>query len=812
MNGLTKSGTILLLLITLLAVSVAFVGIAVAQQNCTINSSGGCTEQNITAPDQPGNYTYEICIDLNGDTDVNDAGECSNETIQVSAGTVPVASISAPVTKINFGDSVSLTGSGTPPQGSTLTQYEWKLNGASARTQQKSDPTDILVINDLDIGKYAISLLVSSADGQTSTAATRTITVSPPLSGNPVKIVPRVVTAGTSVRAYNMPGPLSSIECRASVDGVSSLCTSAGATVIDSCVSGRLTIPVVEFPTQTGAKKINFTIAESAAKVGTIAKRPIVQAGDLSFLVTPPQIQDATEANFGLLKDSDFIPGGLSFEAQSSIPIASTDTVDFTKGLFYALHRVKNCGITEVVSLTPLEYSGASKDQFVGTIGMPSDCLQGETCKYLIELVGAGSAGGQLIEFDFERGSDVMSVDSTVVDFGPVIAGDSADEQLVEITNNGNDVLTSLKVVESSSRLAATIDATALAPRETAMLSISLDTLATDIPSNYSEVIGLTAQYGADTEAVGITAKYEILEGGEIEPTGGFLVATPASVNFGQLVIGETATQVVEIANYGDADVSGMDVAAPQELETTLSATSLAPDETATLTMVLTIPPIAEDGEYSDTADVIAESGESVSIPISFKVGSESLACPEAELPTCEENEAVDSETDESGCNVFVCVSKAAKKNATKRLPPPGEEPESEKKGISKLALILTIIIIILAIGFVVFVLAVREGWIDLNDYPLLRDWIRKLGLGPLFEREVEVSRFTPKPPPSFGGAAAGAARPIPPRPPAPPSGQQPQQPVVRRQLTPDEKAKLDAYMKEHPEYAAWVKKRYGLK
>lgn len=815
MNELPKSGTLLLLLLSLLAVSVALVGIAVAQANCTVNSSGGCSGQAIVAPNESGNYTYTICFDFNGDRDVTDPGECTSTTLQVVDTTKPSASISAPNAKINFGDSITLIGTGTEPEGSTITQYEWKLGGTPVRTQQKNDPTDALALSDLEIGEHIVSLLVSSADGQISTAATQTITVSPPLVGNPVKIVPRVVTAGTSVRAYNMPGPLSSIECRASVDGVSSLCTSTGATVIgDPCISGRLTIPVVEFPTEIGAKKINFTIAASAAKVGAIAKRPVVQAGDLSFLVTPPQKEDAIPENFGLLRDPDFIPGGLNFEVSSSEPIVSIDSTDFTKGLFYALHRVKQCGLAEVVPLTPFEYSGTAKDQFVGKVDLPQDCLQGETCKYIIELIGVGSAGGQLIDFDFERGSDVMSVDPLVVDFGQVAAGDSADEQLVTITNNGADSLTNLKVVESSSRLAATIDATTLARGETATLSISLDTLATDIPSNYTETIGLTAKYGADAESVGISAKYEILEGGGGPgPTGGFLVATPASVNFGQLIAGETATQVVEIANYGDADVSGMDVAAPQEIDAALSATLLAPDETATLTMTLTVPPVVEDGDYSDSADVIAETGELVSIELSFKVGAESIACPTADMPTCEEGEAVDSQEDANGCTEFICISKQAKKDQFKKVPRnESTGPVPEKKGISTLALILTIILILLAIGFVVFVLAVREGWIDLNDYPLLRDWIRKLGLGSLFEREVEVSRFTPKPPPTFGGAATGTARPSPPKPPAPPTGQQPQQAVVKRQLTPDEKAKLDAYMKEHPEYSAWVKKRYGLK
>ncbi|HIJ98067.1 TPA: hypothetical protein H1009_03175, partial [archaeon] len=117
MNGLTKSGTILLLLITLLAVSVAFVGIAVAQSNCTVNSSGGCSGQAVVAPNEPGNYTYTVCFDFNGDRDVLDPGECTTTTLQVVDTTKPSAliSLSDADGKIEFGTALTLTGTGTEP-------------------------------------------------------------------------------------------------------------------------------------------------------------------------------------------------------------------------------------------------------------------------------------------------------------------------------------------------------------------------------------------------------------------------------------------------------------------------------------------------------------------------------------------------------------------------------------------------------------------------------------------------------------------------------------------------------------------------
>ena len=121
MNGLSKSGAILLLLIAFLAVSVAFVGIAVAQQNCTVNSSGGCTGQAIIAPNEAGNYTYTICFDFNGDKDVLDPGECTTTTLQVIDTTKPSALISASSDKISFGTTLTLTGSGQPPADAGVT-------------------------------------------------------------------------------------------------------------------------------------------------------------------------------------------------------------------------------------------------------------------------------------------------------------------------------------------------------------------------------------------------------------------------------------------------------------------------------------------------------------------------------------------------------------------------------------------------------------------------------------------------------------------------------------------------------------------
>ena len=400
-----------------------------------------------------------------------------------------------------------------------------------------------------------------------------------------------------------------------------------------------------------------------------------------------------------------------------------------------------------------------------------------------------------------------ISIQPAILDFGEILAGGTSSLE-VTITNTGDGTLSSLEATTTSTRLELSIDKTSLGAGESAALTVNLIVEADAQSSNNIDSISLAAVSAGQQKALSIAATYNIIGGAEQPSTRvGILVATPSTVSFGQLKGGETATQVVSIANYGSRGISELDTVAPDEITATLSKTSLGSDESATLTLDLTAPSGATLGSKTGMVDVVGGGGETVSISVNYAVGNESLACPTVEPPSCKKGDTVDSTKDETGCTVFVCTSLAVKKASVR--PQLNKTtvttPVEKEKGIG-LPVIIAIIVLVIGLAFGLLIVAVREGWLDLNDYPVLKDLLRKIGILSLFEREVEVSRFTPRPP-SMGTGGT-------PKPPAyrpPPASVQAQQPAARRQLTPEEKARLEKYMKEHPEYAAWVKKRYGL-
>ena len=95
--------------------------------------------------------------------------------------------------------------------------------------------------------------------------------------------------------------------------------------------------------------------------------------------------------------------------------------------------------------------------------------------------------------------------------------------------------------------------------------------------------------------------------------------------------------------------------------------------------------------------------------------------------------------------------------------------------------------------GFVIF--ALREGWIPAHSVPWLVDAFKKVGMGDLIEKPVDLTpkpRFArPSPRPAAAPRPAGAQRPAPG--PAP-------KPAAQT---------WDAYYKAHPEYAKKIREYY---
>jgi hypothetical protein len=88
----------------------------------------------------------------------------------------PTASIDAPASNVtvNPGGSVAFSGSGSDPDG-TIAAYAWTFAGGSPASSSAATPGNVTYSTP---GSYAASLRVTDNGGLTSTAATRTITVS----------------------------------------------------------------------------------------------------------------------------------------------------------------------------------------------------------------------------------------------------------------------------------------------------------------------------------------------------------------------------------------------------------------------------------------------------------------------------------------------------------------------------------------------------------------------------------------------------------------------------------------------------------
>ncbi len=117
---------------------------------------------------------------------------------------------------------------------------------------------------------------------------------------------------------------------------------------------------------------------------------------------------------------------------------------------------------------------------------------------------------------------------------------------------------------------------------------------------------------------------------------------------------------------------------------------------------------------------------------------------------------------------------------------------------------VFVVLIIFTISGAVIF--AIREGWISLDEYPWIKELFEKMGLSFLIEKRTEIRpkpRFTP--PMQMGMTkpqVPTAIRPVLGVPAKPVSAQMPP-------MSPEQKARTEDYMKQHPEYAAYMKQKY---
>jgi PKD repeat protein len=207
----------------------------------------------------------------------------ANVTLVV-ANQAPTASIDSPTSNmtINPGDAVAFSGSGSDPDG-TIQSYAWTFAGGSPASSSNATAS----VTYSTPGTYQASLQVTDNSGMTSTAATRTITVSDfSVSATPSS---RSVVQGISAVYTATVGALSGFTGTVALSA-SGLPAGATATFAPTSVtpSGSSALTVATSGT-TPAGSYTLTIRGTSGPVSRTATVTlnVTPAGDFTIAATP---------------------------------------------------------------------------------------------------------------------------------------------------------------------------------------------------------------------------------------------------------------------------------------------------------------------------------------------------------------------------------------------------------------------------------------------------------------------------------------------------------------------------------------------
>ncbi|HIJ98490.1 TPA: fibronectin type III domain-containing protein [archaeon] len=753
----------------------------------------------------------------------------------------------------SFGQEVNFVGSGTASFGRTIVGYEWSSNIDGVLGTASSFTT-----RDLSVGSHTITLTVTDDAGATA-STTRILTVKQQSLGSPVQVVPRFVTLGNVVRAYNVTPGYPNVFCKITYGDQDVPCgTFVKSQFAEVCPRVRLNSPVLEFDLIENKSHL-FSIAQSASS--TIPIEPIVGGGELEVQLLSPS-GSGDPQNFGTLADEDFLPSGLKLEIGTPVNIDKVKVgANYVNGVFYSLYKANNCGLKEITPLTPMDYFGRQRNFFVSFI-QPSDCELGQTCNYVGEVIALNGKerGGLLYGFSYSRPLGIIATAPTSYDFGNVTPPYTATITIT-IENTGPELIQNLSAATNSPRLTLSLDKLALQGGETAVLSITTSLAATATAGNYRDEINITSASGVDVDKKVIPITYNVVVPEEIilPPPPEIIPPPPitigATVSPGTWDIGKVAQNKMVEQNFAfgitadPADVK-VEVGIPLEFADSFvsekASINVGGGETRTKVAFTANKDI---GTYSTKISFIFTkpglTPETIDVPITFEIAEDIQGLLDAAKSEynqlnskfenfdaiLENNNKLASQVQEDRTKARESLedAKTALDKAENSLKSKNNEQAKQfiseaddklteaRRAINNISSVVNdvqetpkknllpvfiIVIVASALGF--FIFAIREGWIPLYKFPWLKDLFEKIGLGSLIEKPVDLAakpRFTPQ--------ALGVARPQPivQRPPGAPGQPAPVRPVTPP-MTPEQRAKMEAYARQHPEYAAYLKQK----
>ena len=529
---------------------------------------------------------------------------------QIYVVTIPTSEILSVPTRMEFGDNGLFKGNGS----SSLAEgkiVDWEWN-SSIDGRFGKNLSEFNIPSNLSVGIHNISLRVKDSFGGWSTPDKKITAIVLHKIGDPVQVVPRFVTYGKFVRAYNVTPGYPNIECEVSQDGGNTYSCSEliKEPSPNTCIVNGLQSPVFNYDLpSTGIYR--FSISPSSSN--EVSYPPRVKVGSVGIQMITPAVNGSV-LNLGTLKDINFIPNGYKISIKTSEPIDEHKIgADWYSGVLYSLYKVDNCQLKESVPLSELTYFGTSKDNFIGFLN-PSDCDIGDTCKYVGEIIAFNGShvGGVLFEFNYSRPIGNLTVNQTNLNFTNVSQG-SIINGSVSITAL-NNMFSNLTATTSAQEISPVLDKHSLSPGESATLSIRIDVPSNASSGTYTRYINISGTSLNKPETIAFPITYSVYVPKPV------IMLDKKTYNFGVLHPKDSTNTTFILSNYGDGPAKNLKVSLSGEgYSGSFNQTTVLPGQAAQLTISLRIPKNAKEGNRSTSA-LIYWTGGNATVNLTYYV------------------------------------------------------------------------------------------------------------------------------------------------------------------------------------------------
>src|SRR5580692_2484699 len=356
--------------------------------------------------------------------------------------------------------------------------------------------------------------------------------------------------------------------------------TISGISVAGSLFSATgITTPMTLNPGQTATLNLEFTSPHVSTFTGVVTITSNSSAGKLTINMSaagvaanPVLAVNSSTINFGNIVVGQTVSQSVTLSSTGNAPV-TVSGISVAGSLFSAT------GITTPMTLNPgqtatlnLGFTSPHVSTFTGVVTITSNSSAGNLT---INMSAAGIAG-----------NPVLSVSSSTINFGNILVGQTVS-QSVTLSSTGNAPVTISGISVAGSLFSATGITTpmTLNPGQTATLNLEF---TSPHVSTFTGVVTITSNSSAGKLTINMSAA-----GVAANPV---LAVNSSTINFGNIVVGQTVSQSVTLSSTGNAPVtvSGISVAGSLFSATGITTPmTLNPGQTATLNLGFTSPHVS---------------------------------------------------------------------------------------------------------------------------------------------------------------------------------------------------------------------------